>query len=84
MCLLCTLKMQRISRNYDEMREKQGANMLNHVVFLVGQDQLYFFPLLLNNDYCVFRYFLGIAAMLRDQFLAIAEVECSIFSFKIN
>ena len=37
-----------------------------------------FFPLLLNNDYCVFRYFIGIAALLRDQFLAICGVECSI------
>ena len=65
--------------NYDEMRGKQGANMLNHVATLVGQDQLYFFPLLLNNGYCIFRYFLGIAAMLRDQFLAIGGIECSIF-----
>ena len=42
--------------NYDEMRGKQGANMLNHVATLVVQDQFYFFPLLLNNGYCIFRY----------------------------
>ena len=42
--------------NYDEMRVKQGANMLNHVATLVGQDQFYFFPLLLNNGYHVFSY----------------------------
>ena len=41
--------------NYDEMR-KQGANMLNHVATLVSQNQLNFFPLLLDNGYCVFRY----------------------------
>ena len=63
---------------HDEMRGKQGANMLNHVATLVGHDQLYFFPLFLNNGYCIFRYFfryLGIATMLRDQFLAIGGVE---------
>ena len=38
------------SMNYDEMRGKQsGATLLGH-------DQFYFFPLLLNNDYCVFSY----------------------------
>ena len=45
--------------NHDDMREKQGANMLNHVATLVGQDrqdQFYFFPLLLNNGCCVFSY----------------------------
>ena len=67
--------MSTISMNYDEMRGKQGDNLLNHVATLVGQDLFCFFPLLLNNGYCV----LSIAAMLRDQFLAIAGVECSIF-----
>ena len=43
--------------NYDEMRGKQGANMLNHVATLVGQDQFDFFPLLLNNGYRVFSYY---------------------------
>ena len=61
--------------NYDEMREKQGANMLNHVATLVGQDQFCFSHYLLTMVIA----FLGIAAMLRDQFLAIAGVECSIF-----
>ena len=42
--------------NYDEMRGKKGANMLNHVTTLAGQDQFYFFPLLLNNGYRVFSY----------------------------
>ena len=42
--------------NYNEMEGKQGANMLNHVTTLAGQDQLNFFPLLIKNDYCVFRY----------------------------
>ena len=42
--------------NYDEMRGKQGANMFNHVGTLVGQDKLYFFPLLLNNGYCISSY----------------------------
>ena len=42
--------------NYEEMCGKQCANMLNHVTTLVGQDQFYFFPLLLKNDYCVFSY----------------------------
>ena len=42
--------------NYDEMRGKQGASMLNHVATLVGQDQFYFFPLLLNNGYRIFSY----------------------------
>ena len=50
------VNMRRISMNYDEMREKQGANLLNHVATLVGQDQFCFFPLLLNNGYCVLRY----------------------------
>ena len=27
--------------NYDEMKVKQGANMLNHAVTLVGQDQFW-------------------------------------------
>ena len=42
--------------NYDEMREKQDANMLNHVATLVGKDPFYFFPLLLKNSYCIFSY----------------------------
>ena len=42
--------------NYDEMRGKQGANMLNHVATLVGQDQFYFYQLLLNNGYCILSY----------------------------
>ena len=50
--------------------------MLSHVATLVGQDQFCFFPLLLFNMAIVF---LGIAAMLRDQFLAIAGIECSTF-----
>ena len=35
--------------NYDEMRGKQGANMLNHVTTMVGQEQFCFFALLINN-----------------------------------
>ena len=54
--------------NYDEMRGKQGANMLNHVATLVGQDQFYFFPLLFNN--CI--VFLALAVLLNYHFLAIA------------
>ena len=38
------------------MRGKQGANTLNHVATLVGQDQFHFFPLLLNNGSRVFSY----------------------------
>ena len=44
-CLLCTLKMRRISMNYDEIRRKQGANLLNHVATLVGQEKFCFFPI---------------------------------------
>ena len=46
----------RISMNYDEMRGKQGANLLNHVATLVGQDEFCFFLLLLNKGYTVLRY----------------------------
>ena len=42
--------------NYGEMRGKQGANTLNCVATLAGQEQFYFFPLLLNNGYRVFSY----------------------------
>ena len=42
--------------NYDEMRGKHSANMLNHVATLVGQDQFYYFPSLLNNGYCFLKY----------------------------
>ena len=38
------------------MGGKQGANVLNHVAILAGQDQFYFFPLLLDNGYYVFSY----------------------------
>ena len=55
--------------NYVEMKGKQGDNTLNHVATLVGQDQFYFFPLLLNNGYCIFSYCGDVKA---DQFLAIA------------
>ena len=54
--------------NYDEMREKQGANMLNHVATLVVQDQFYFFQLLLTIAIA----FLAFVAMLRDRFLMMA------------
>ena len=57
---------------------KQGANMLNHVATLVSQDQFYFSPYFLRMAIA----FLGIAAMLRDQFLAIAGVEYGIFYLK--
>ena len=63
--------------NYDEMRGKQGANLLNHVTSLLGQDEFSFFPLLFNKGFCVLSY----CAMLRDQFLAIAGIECSIFFY---
>ena len=55
--------------NYDEMRGKQGANMFIHVAPLVGHDQFYFFSHYSSTMAIVF---LGIVAMLRDQFLAIA------------
>ena len=42
--------------NYDEMRGKQGGNLLNHVASLLGQNEFCFFPLLLNNGYCVLKY----------------------------
>ena len=42
--------------NYDEMRGKHGANVLNHVATLMAQDQFYFFPFLLNDGYHVFSY----------------------------
>ena len=57
--------------NYDEMRGKQGANLLNHVATLVGQDQFHCFNYFLTMAIV----FLDIAAMLRDQFLAIGGVE---------
>ena len=42
--------------NYDEMRGKQGANMLIHVATLVDHEHFYFFPVLLDNGYCIFKY----------------------------
>ena len=57
------------------MKGKQGANMLNRVATLMGQDQFYFSHYFLIMAIA----FLAIAAMLRDQYLAIAGVECSIF-----
>ena len=45
-----------VSINHGEMRGKKGANMLNCVATLVGQEQFYFFLLLLNNGYRVFSY----------------------------
>ena len=54
--------------NYDEMKGKQRANMLNHVTTLVGRDQFYF-----SHDFLTMAIaFLAIAAMLRDQFLVMA------------
>ena len=65
--------------NYDEIRGRQGASMLNHVATLVGQDQFCFSHYFLTMAIA----FLGIAVMLRVQ----AGVECSIYIFfllKIN
>ena len=66
--------------NYDEMRGKQGANMLNHVASLVVRTNFVFSHYFLTMAIA----FLGIAAMSRDQFLAIAGIECIFFSFLIN
>ena len=74
-----TLYSQNVKDIY-EMRGKQGANMLIRVATLMGQDQFYFSHYFLTMAIA----FLGIAAMLREQYLAIARVECSIFLFKIN
>ena len=38
------------------MRGGKGANMLNCVATLAGQEQFYFFPLLINNGYHDFSY----------------------------